>query len=213
MATVQAPKNKTSEIEICARLIRADQSDLSRELARHILKLGFEEKDQNRMRELARAEPGGAPDLRGTREARELRQGWAPPRVVTLQGEEVAEGGEVVLRDPWTQPWQEKCESERESPASIAGCPRPSTRRSLSRSTISSLVSTAVRQSLRTLLSPASTITLTRDRTLPESIPSREGSPGCSIRDGTSGRDTSGGQALILLARPPSGGRPSSFLR
>src|SRR5271157_1148758 len=163
MATVQAPKNKTSEIEICARLIRADQSDLSRELARHILKLGFEEKDQNRMRELARAEPGGAPDLRGTRGARELRQGWAPPRVVTLQGEEVAEGGEVVLRDPWTQPWQEKCESERETPANIAGCPRPSTRRSLSRSTISSLASTAVRQSLRTLLSPAFTTISSRN--------------------------------------------------
>jgi len=28
MATVQAPKNNTSEIEIFARLIKADQSDL-----------------------------------------------------------------------------------------------------------------------------------------------------------------------------------------
>jgi len=53
MATVQAPKNNTSEIEIFARLIKADQSDLSRELAHYILKLGFEEKDQIRMRELA----------------------------------------------------------------------------------------------------------------------------------------------------------------
>jgi hypothetical protein len=59
MATVQAPKNKTSEIEIFARLIRADQSDLSRELARYILKLGFEEKDQNRTRELAERNQDG----------------------------------------------------------------------------------------------------------------------------------------------------------
>ena len=57
--TVQAPKNKTSEIEIFARLIRADQSDLSRELARYILKLGFEENDQNRMRELAERNQDG----------------------------------------------------------------------------------------------------------------------------------------------------------
>ena len=44
MTTVQAPKNKTSEIEIFARLIRADQSDLSRELARYILKLDVSDK-------------------------------------------------------------------------------------------------------------------------------------------------------------------------
>ena len=67
MATVQAPKNHTSEIEIFARLIKADQSDLSRELARYILKLGFEEKDQNRMRELA--ERNKHTDLRGARGA------------------------------------------------------------------------------------------------------------------------------------------------
>ncbi len=59
MAMVQAPKNNTSEIEIFARLIKADQSDLSRELARYILKLGFEEKDQNRMRELAERNQDG----------------------------------------------------------------------------------------------------------------------------------------------------------
>ena len=59
MATIQAPKNHTSEIEIFARLIKADQSDLSRELARYILKLGFEEKDQNRMRQLAERNQDG----------------------------------------------------------------------------------------------------------------------------------------------------------
>ena len=144
MVAVQAPKNNTSAIEIFARLIKADQSGLSRELARYILTLGFEEKDQKRMRELAERNQDGPPDLRGARGARELRQGWAPPRVITLQGEGVAEGGEVVLRDSWTQPWQAKCESGRDMPASIAGCPRPPTRRSPSRSTISSLASTAV---------------------------------------------------------------------
>ncbi len=59
MAAVQAPRNNTSEIEIFARLIKADQSDLSRELARYILKLGFDEKDQNRMRELAERNQDG----------------------------------------------------------------------------------------------------------------------------------------------------------
>ncbi len=63
MATLQTPKNQTSEIEIFARLIKADHSDLSRELARYILTLGFEQKDQNRMRDACRAEPGRAPDL------------------------------------------------------------------------------------------------------------------------------------------------------
>jgi hypothetical protein len=59
MAAVQAPRNNTSEVEIFARLIKADQSDLSRELARYILKLGFDEKDQNRMRELAERNQDG----------------------------------------------------------------------------------------------------------------------------------------------------------
>jgi hypothetical protein len=59
MATVQAPKNSTSEVEIFARLIKADQTDLCRELARYILKLGFEEQDQNRMRELAERNQDG----------------------------------------------------------------------------------------------------------------------------------------------------------
>jgi hypothetical protein len=44
---------KTSEIAIFARLIKADDGDLSRELARYILTLGFDEEDQARMRELA----------------------------------------------------------------------------------------------------------------------------------------------------------------
>ena len=59
MAAVQAPRNNTSEIEIFARLIKADQSDLSRELARNVLKLGFEDRDQNRMRELAERNQNG----------------------------------------------------------------------------------------------------------------------------------------------------------
>jgi predicted outer membrane protein len=60
MASAQALKSKSSEIAIFARLIRSDQSDLSRELARYILTLGFEENDQVRMSELAeRNQEGG----------------------------------------------------------------------------------------------------------------------------------------------------------
>jgi len=54
MATAEANKqDKTSEIAIFARLIKADQGDLSRDLGRYILTLGFDEEDQARMRELA----------------------------------------------------------------------------------------------------------------------------------------------------------------
>jgi hypothetical protein len=45
--------DRTSEIAIFARLIKANDGDLSRELARYILTLGFDEQDQERMRELA----------------------------------------------------------------------------------------------------------------------------------------------------------------
>jgi hypothetical protein len=54
MATARANrKDKTSEIAIFARLIKADQGDLSRDLARYILTLGFDQEDQARMLELA----------------------------------------------------------------------------------------------------------------------------------------------------------------
>jgi hypothetical protein len=54
MATTQATQDdRTSEIAIFARLIKANDGDLSRELARYILTLGFDEQDQARMRELA----------------------------------------------------------------------------------------------------------------------------------------------------------------
>jgi len=54
MATAEVDeKDKTSEIAIFARLIKADQGDLSRDLGRYILTLGFDEEDQARMRELA----------------------------------------------------------------------------------------------------------------------------------------------------------------
>ena len=45
--------DRTSEIAIFARLIKANDGDLSRELARYILTLGFDEEDQARMRALA----------------------------------------------------------------------------------------------------------------------------------------------------------------
>ena len=49
MATGQAVERDTSsEIAIFGRLIRADDSDLSRELARYILTLGFDDEDQKR---------------------------------------------------------------------------------------------------------------------------------------------------------------------
>ena len=54
MATGRALKrDATSEIAIFGRLIKADGTDLSRELARYILTLGFDVEDQNRMSELA----------------------------------------------------------------------------------------------------------------------------------------------------------------
>jgi hypothetical protein len=54
MATGQAAKRDTSsEIAIFARLIRVEDSDMSRELARYILTLGFDEEDQKAMTDLA----------------------------------------------------------------------------------------------------------------------------------------------------------------
>lgn len=44
---------QTSEIAIFGRIIRADKGNLSRELARYILTLGFDETDQARMQDLA----------------------------------------------------------------------------------------------------------------------------------------------------------------
>lgn len=61
MATGQSVKRDTSsEIAIFARLIRADKSDLSRELARYILTLGFDDEDQERMTDLAERNQQGA---------------------------------------------------------------------------------------------------------------------------------------------------------
>jgi hypothetical protein len=54
MATGQAVKrDSSSELAIFARLIRVDGSDPSRELARYILTLGFDEEDQKEMTDLA----------------------------------------------------------------------------------------------------------------------------------------------------------------
>jgi hypothetical protein len=54
MATGHAIENdRTCEIAIFARLIKADRGDLSPELARYLLTLGFDEEEQGRMRELA----------------------------------------------------------------------------------------------------------------------------------------------------------------
>ena len=61
MAIGQASERDTSsEIAIFGRLIRADETDLSRELARYILTLGFDDEDQKRMTELANRNQEGS---------------------------------------------------------------------------------------------------------------------------------------------------------
>lgn len=63
-------KNRSSELAIFGRLIKAEDGDLSRELARYVLSLGFGEEDQARMRELAEKNQAGA---LSTEEQDELR--------------------------------------------------------------------------------------------------------------------------------------------
>ena len=64
--TIKSPeRGRTSEIAIFARIIRADDGDLSGKLARYILTLGFDEADQQRMRDLAQREKGTAAGLDG----------------------------------------------------------------------------------------------------------------------------------------------------
>jgi len=61
MATSQAIENdRTSEIAIFARLIRAERGDLAPDLARYVLTLGFDEEDQARMDDLADRNQEGA---------------------------------------------------------------------------------------------------------------------------------------------------------
>jgi hypothetical protein len=61
MATGQAIQaDRTSEIAILARLLRADEGTMRRDLARYILTLGFDEEDQGRMRDLAERNQEGA---------------------------------------------------------------------------------------------------------------------------------------------------------
>jgi len=60
MPTTRSPASRTSEIGIFARLIKADDGDLARELARYVLTLGFDEADQSRMRDLAARNQEGA---------------------------------------------------------------------------------------------------------------------------------------------------------
>ena len=69
MATGRVLKrDATSEIAIFARLIKTDQTDLSRDLARYILTLGLDAEDQNWMSELAQQNPViRAEDSRATR--------------------------------------------------------------------------------------------------------------------------------------------------
>jgi hypothetical protein len=60
MPTARVAKHDaSSELAIFSRLIKADASDLSRELARYILTLGFDDEDQKRMTELAEQNQAG----------------------------------------------------------------------------------------------------------------------------------------------------------
>jgi hypothetical protein len=52
MATVQLPQQETSEAAIFGRLWESKDAALTFELARHVLKLGFSERDKARMHEL-----------------------------------------------------------------------------------------------------------------------------------------------------------------
>jgi len=52
--------NRTSEIAIFGRLIKANDGNLSRQLARYLLTLGFEQVEQDRMEDLACRNQKGA---------------------------------------------------------------------------------------------------------------------------------------------------------
>jgi hypothetical protein len=60
MSTTNAMIARTSEVAIFSRLIHVENGDLSHELARYILTLGFEAHDQARMKNLAARNQEGA---------------------------------------------------------------------------------------------------------------------------------------------------------
>ena len=49
----KGPVSRSSEVAIFGRLLRADDGKLSRELARFLLTVGFDQADQDRMQDLA----------------------------------------------------------------------------------------------------------------------------------------------------------------
>jgi hypothetical protein len=53
MAPNRKNATKSSEVAIFGRLLNIDKNDISKDLARHLLTLGFEEEDQRRMADLA----------------------------------------------------------------------------------------------------------------------------------------------------------------
>ncbi len=55
-----ATANRTSDIAIFGRLIQGSKGNLSKQLARFILSLGFDEKDQARMKDLAERNQEGS---------------------------------------------------------------------------------------------------------------------------------------------------------
>jgi hypothetical protein len=60
MSATLANSGSTSEIAIFGRLIQSDRGDLAPSLARYVLTLGFPERDQARMSELAARNQEGA---------------------------------------------------------------------------------------------------------------------------------------------------------
>lgn len=60
MNAVQTTPSHNSEIAIFGRLIQAQTGDLSRDLARYLLKLGFPKPDQDRMSDLAAGNQQGS---------------------------------------------------------------------------------------------------------------------------------------------------------
>jgi hypothetical protein len=53
MTTKRTVNNRTSELALFARLLQANEAEMSAELARYLLTLGFEKDDRARMEELA----------------------------------------------------------------------------------------------------------------------------------------------------------------
>ncbi len=89
--------DRTSEIAIFARLIKAENGDLSRQLALYP-DPRFRRRGSDPDERFGREEPGGCVGRRGAKRASELREGGALARPAPFQGQEIATGEEGILR-------------------------------------------------------------------------------------------------------------------